>query len=90
VVERWQIRKWECPVVLRWFPVDVSCVAFICYSVGACVCACMCVGDCVCGEEFVVVVELCRRRRRKMSSVCVFGCDIHCHSFSIHTCQSLL
>ena len=34
VVERWQTRKWVCPVMLRWFPVDVSCVAFICYSVG--------------------------------------------------------
>ena len=35
VVERWQIRKWVCPVMLRWFPVDVSIIAFICYSVGA-------------------------------------------------------
>ena len=49
MVERWQIRKWECPVVLRWFPVDVSCVAFICYSVG--VCMYEHVGDCVCGER---------------------------------------
>ena len=65
------------------------CVAFICYSVGV-VCIYMYVGDCVCGEEFVVVVELCRRRRRKMSSVYVFGCDIHCRSFSIHIYQSLL
>ena len=66
------------------------CVAFICYSVGV-VCIYMYVGDCVCGEKVVVVVvvELCRRRR-KMSSVYFFGCDIHCHSFSTHTCQSLL
>ena len=48
---RWQIRKWVCPVMLMWFPVDVSCVAFICYSVGVCVCIYMYVGDCVCGER---------------------------------------
>jgi hypothetical protein len=88
VVDRWQIRKWVCPDVLRWFPVDVSCVAFICHSVGVYICVCGRL--CVWREEFVVVVELCRRRRRKMSSVCVFGCDIHCRSFSIHICQSLL
>ena len=88
MVERWQIRKWVCPVMLRWFPVDVSCVAFICYSVCACVCAHARGRLCVCGEKAVVVVELCRRRRRKMSSV--YMCDIHSHSFSTHTCQSLL
>ena len=89
MVERWQIRKWECPVVFSWFPVGVSFIAFICYSVGVCIY--MYVGDCVCGEKVVVVVvvEL-SRRRRKMSSVYVFGCDIHCRSFSIHIYQSLL
>jgi len=49
VVERWQIRKWECPVVFSWFPVGVSFIAFICYSVGVCIY--MYVGDCVCGER---------------------------------------
>jgi hypothetical protein len=34
---------------VKWFPVDVSCIAFICYSVGVCIYKY--VGDCVCGER---------------------------------------
>ena len=87
VVKGRQIGKWVCPVMLRWFPVMCLCRLHLLL--------CRCgvyiydVGDCVCGEKFVVVVELCRRRR-KMRSVYVFGCDIHCRSFSIHIYQSLL
>ena len=60
MVERWQIRKWERPVVLRWFPVDVSCIAFICYSVG--------VGIYISMWETVCVERGIRRRRRVVSS----------------------
>ena len=68
---------------------SLCCVAFICYSVGV-VCIYICMWETVCVERGVRRRRRVVRRRRKMSSVYFFGCDIHCHSFSIHIYQSLL